>query len=97
MTIRRFMDLSTAHITLEDHDLLAGEHPHPIRYPYNYGWFVHVPEDATLRPEFIRDLEIIGFSAEFVALVRKAMDEGCCYICLDQDGDVEDGLPTFDW
>lgn len=36
-------------------------------------------------------------SETFVGLVAYAKSKGCWWINLDQDGDIESDIPTFDW
>lgn len=56
-----------------------------------YGWLLHVLDDATtddLRMEGLSDL------ADIAELARSL---GCDWIRLDRDGPTYDGLPTYDW
>ncbi len=51
------------------------------------GWFLHVGEDLETWPD-ADDLE---------KLYLKAKEAGCCWILLDPDGPVHEGLQTWDW
>jgi hypothetical protein len=89
--VRRFLDLSTAHLRPETRSLwmecfcaksfpgtvLIGEH----------GWMLHVPERNT-------DWDY-RCGAELFAIFDKARSLSCDYVLFDADGSMIDGLPVF--
>lgn len=106
VTISKYFDLSTAHITKRDSEILANlslwprtiTHPPAVLppfpvYTYEYGFFIVPLEDSLKRLE---DWEW-GLSEDLANLLRHAQVEGCRMICLDRDGDVLPGFPTHDW
>ena len=44
-----------------------------------------------------REMREENLSEPFVGLVAYAKSKGCWWINLDQDGDIESDIPTFDW
>jgi hypothetical protein len=101
--VRKYADISTAHITQEDRDKLhewALEEVHGGSAPitvaeYQYGFFISVPpQNAFDDKEFIDSL---GFSDDFVELIKLAGKQGADVVRLDADAFVSKVLPTFDW
>lgn len=95
-------DLSTAHITKADGQLLAeATKDTPLVCgvdPRGYGTWLYVPT-----PEVWRDYDFrskclaAGYSHDFCNLLQQVSAAGYLYLCLDRDGEVVDGLPQFDW
>lgn len=85
--------ISSAHITQETAELLT-RNPDtlPVEVaPYRYGWFVFIfiPEiDVSLPADLA---EVFGWFRE------QPQFEGANWLRIDADGDVVDGLPTYDW
>ena len=97
MPIHKVLDVSTAHITKRDSELL-GDHEGPlVVLDHNYGYFVSVP----FRPESVDEVEselrALGFSDALLGLLSHARQQECQWLNLDCDGDQEPELETFDW
>jgi len=90
MTVRRFLDVSTAHVSEESRrQLSSGElegafvvYPHP----HGCGWFLYIFPDERMDAA-PRDLH---------AIRSYAIAERCAYVCLDRDGPLIDGLPIYE-
>ena len=108
--MNRYLDISTAHVTERDMDLLTRfavgkkkSNPNglcPV-YPYDYheGSFVVLPGigcDADM-DELMEELTKFGFSEDFKSVVRVAYTGGADMIRLDCDGEVIKTLKTNDW
>ena len=87
--VRRFLDLSNAHLRSEDRALLdacAGHDTGELLCASTpYGWFVFACEE---RPQI---------SDTLWALFEKARQHGCEYLLFDRDAASLDGFPLFDW
>lgn len=88
--VRRFLDLSTAHLSLEDRVCLdrSADHAAPPNVSCGimpFGWFVYAHDD---RPEV---------SDPLWALMQEARRQGCDYLLFDRDAATLDGFPSFDW
>ncbi len=82
--VRRFLDVSTAHLPEPlVHNL--DRHPGIRAYENEYGWFMYAHEGPG---EHV--------PAEVVTLMRFARAHGCDYILLDRDSEIIDGLPSWD-
>jgi hypothetical protein len=80
---RKFLDLSTAHIRLEDVPWLNKN-----TYITDNGWLVY----AGLN----RD-NVVDCPDAISNLTKIAEAIGCGYIIFDGDGPIVEDLPTFDW
>jgi hypothetical protein len=93
-SIRKFLDVSTKHISPETRDVLeSGEGTGNVIFDDHgakgeYGWWIYAPED----PE---DLQ--GFPDDLRAICELARQHGCSWICLDRDADEIAGLKTWEW
>jgi len=94
--IFKCLDVSTAHITEKDNELLRKEDLALSVYDYEYGYFLYSGDGATSEADFAR-MEDAGFSKELLNLVRIAHEKGCKFLCLDCDGPVYNDIPQFDW
>ena len=87
--VRRFLDLSNAHLTNQDRALLnacAGRDTGELLCATTpYGWFVFACEE---RPQI---------SDTLCALFQEARQHGCEYLLFDRDAAEIDGFPVFDW
>lgn len=109
MAVRTFLDVSTAHITSADDDLLRRHLP-AVRSNgsarpelsilsvdgHAYGYWVA----SLLAPTGdLNEVDLIaaGFSEAFVALMRHARNINVDWIKLDADGDDVEGLESFEW
>lgn len=97
--------LSTAHITKHDAEQLqliaspvktleADEDRvnlshdfYPLVIPYEYGWRIFIGE-AEPSEEFSPNLRAHFFAAK---------EAGCRYLEFDQDGPIDELIPTFEW
>jgi len=93
--IRNYFVISTAHITCYDNYLLNLGYQLPIiRYTYEYGYYIHIPEHLEHRE---KDILEYGLSKEFYSLMLLAKKNDCHFLNLDADGLIFDPLPEFDW
>ncbi|MDU7519862.1 MAG: hypothetical protein E7K72_00475 [Roseomonas mucosa] len=87
--VRRFLDLSNAHLANEDRALLdacAGHDTGELLCATTpYGWFVFACEE---RPQI---------SDTLWALFQEARQHGCEYLLFDRDAVEIDGFLVFDW
>ena len=93
LVITKVLDVSTAHITEKDNNLLSSNDTYVISYPKDHGFFVYVPEAAKIIKTFARD----GYSKAFLKLMKMASEHKCGWIMLDSDGTVYPQLKVFDW
>lgn len=91
MTVRKFLDLSTGHLTQATRNLMdSADRPINAVYPHpdGYGWLVYVPlevrEETTEPPADLR------------ACLRWARHLKCDYILFDCDGPLIEELPSYD-
>jgi hypothetical protein len=90
--VRRYLDVSTAHVTPGDMKLLNERNPIIICYPYAYGAWVHVYD-----VDIEQDLKDSGHSPAVWQLLQLARQHDCDWIKLDADADHVDGLPNYEW
>lgn len=88
---RKFLILSTAHITKQTNEYLTKTHvsrwPFPGG-PYGQdGWFFYAAPDN----------ENETIPADLFKVMEFARANGCFNVLLDCDGDTVEGLPTYDW
>jgi hypothetical protein len=88
-----FWVVSTAHITADDAKLLKADLG-PVHYTYEEGFFIPVPDEIELA---LADMEEQGFSADAIALLHKACEDGIDLLRLDRDADTYTELPSHDW
>lgn len=98
---RRYLDLSTSHITQTDMLLLQEwdrrNHDEPNRLMcticnYPEGCFVSVVAGHSV----LHQLETLGFSKEFIAIYKQCQKDGVMVIQLDAAADHHE-LPRFSW
>ena len=92
-TPHTFWDVSTAHITADDAKLLEADLG-PVHYTYEEGFFIPVPDEIE---QALADMEEQGFSADAIALLRKASETGIDLLRLDRDADTYIELPSLEW
>lgn len=93
MSVHRYLDCGTSHITREEADSLAGIGGYTVVTAHDYGWWVWVPELVTAE-------EAATFTAVYpnvAAILGRARRARCTWVNLDADGPSVPGLPTFDW
>jgi hypothetical protein len=97
MDVYKYADISTAHITPQDNDLLGKMAytniiPEIVVYDYEYGYFVPVPSDNNEE-----QLRKVGFSEAFLSLLKRCRQEKIMLIRIDKDAPEADDLETFEW
>jgi hypothetical protein len=100
----KVIDLSTAHITKEDNEILlatvgavAEAHPQVV-LQHGFGYFVSTWHNGKDNPEnFEEALLKLGHSPSYVNLVMLAHRAGAKWLCLDCDAEAIDGLPVYSW
>jgi hypothetical protein len=97
--ITKNLDVSTAHITKKDSELLNQKiiQDTLVIYPYGYGHFIYVPAASDLESGEASLIKSQGFSDPFINLLKLAAQSGCKYLQLDCDGTTYNDLPTFTW
>lgn len=88
--IRKFLDLSTAHLTQATRDILDDKHRRPsptYPHPEGYGWFVWVPTDSLDT--------LVDCPDDLKACYLAARKRHCDYILFDCDAPEVDFLPTY--
>lgn len=84
--VRRFLDLSTAHLSPSAVDALMSPSG-PANYKTDFGWFVYVPDDcADYEPPLPADLMVI---------FNHARRHHCAYILFDRDAPQDFDLPVL--
>lgn len=87
--IRKILDISTGHVCKETSELLnAGGGEHTWAIPFEYGWFVDVPEYDCGREQRPADINTV---------MDYARKHDCEWIKFDCDGELLSDLPKFDW
>lgn len=105
MPVYKYLDLSIAHITRLDAEKLenvfSGNGLLPLIYRKDdYGWWIHVPVGCERREtigEIQEALTEHGFSLALISILNHAAELNCYWINLDQGGEVEPGLQTYEW
>ena len=90
--IRKFLDLSTAHLKPDTLAMLSGRSLETLPFAggaTSYGWFAYAhDENAGEGDDAIPD--------DLFACMQHARSLGCDYLHFDCDGEEVDGLPVFD-
>ena len=91
MPIRRFLDLSTAHLQPADRLFLEfsanpGSLSGVAAMAGTYGWFVYAHDDRCCE----------GISDALWAIFERARAVGCDYVLFDADAPVLEDLPVFE-
>lgn len=97
---RRMIDLSTAHIEKDDmrvFGMLGNMKPRAVSH--EYGLIVFVNSDPNSLDEAVACMKAEGVSDAFIAIYAAAAKMGgdVMAINFDRDGEIQEGLPTFDW
>jgi len=98
MSIQKYLDASTAHITAEDNTLLqqsetSEDIPGCCSYPYDQGYFISIYPDAPSEQEKADS----GYSESFFKVQEYARKRGCTVLRLDADGDLIEDLEKHNW
>lgn len=87
--VRRFLSLSTCHLSRPDEPTDGGVHA----IPFPEGWWVWVPDD----PAESADMEPDPVPPAILAAQKLARRLGCDWIQYDADGPTNDNLPRWEW
>lgn len=93
--VRKFLDLSTAHLPKEVCDRLD-TYSGVRAYETDYGWMVYAPDNPAEHAAAEREARC-SVPDELIPIWQFARDHGCAYVMFDQDGDLLDDLPQWDW
>jgi len=90
--VRKFLDLSTAHLDEEDRRLLdlfsvPDSKAGPMAVNTIYGWFMWAAEDC---------YEDNNLSENLIRICKHARKHRCDYIMFDCDAEVDPALPVFE-
>lgn len=95
----RYLDTSTAHLPESDRILLPDDiterHCPVTVYPYECGWWIHVPSEDNWQEKKSK-LKEAGFSPAMAKLIEKAQSLNCRFISLDCDAEKFDDLEDFE-
>jgi hypothetical protein len=96
MSLRTFLDLSTAHLTHEDVELIQAEAVPMTCMTYEYGWIISTAPliDEEEREQKVADLHEAGFSEEFITLAVHAGKMGAWLMRFDCDEEIDPMLPV---
>ena len=96
MPIYTYLDLSTAHLTESEMQSIADV---PMRViEHDYGVMVHVPDLEFWDGQHEDDIkDFISCWPNLAAILLCAHVRGCEWVNFDCDGELEEGLPTYDW
>ena len=87
--VRKFYDLSTAHLSSEMLGQLEMGRGGPLSAdPVEYGWWVWITEDEN-------EARALGITEEMLAIFRAAKVAGCDYILFDRDAPLSQDLPIL--
>ena len=96
MSLRTFLDLSTAHLTYEDVELIEAEAMPMTCMTYEHGWIVSTAPliDEEEREDKVADLREVGFSETFITLAIHAGKMGAWLLRFDCDESIDPMLPV---
>jgi hypothetical protein len=97
MPIKKFMDVSTAHVTETEMDAITLRGLGPISARHNYGAWLYVPGGAGGDDSDLDEHEDLAEMPNVRRILSLAKREECSYVLLDSDAETHEGLPTFDW
>lgn len=98
MSILKYLDASTSHITCEDNEVMQQKEiedgvPGCYVYPYDQGYFISVSDYEPTEKE----KEDTCLSESFFKVLEYARKRGCTVLRLDADGDQIEGLEVHHW
>jgi hypothetical protein len=98
--IRKFLDISTSHITEKDGALLRNFEPDfkllMTVENTDYASRVICADDPN-SVHAIQTLRHMGFSINFIRILQEAHKMECYFVSFDGDGVIVPNLATFDW
>ena len=89
LEINKELVVSTAHVPESTAKLLRYDDCPFAVYITEYSWRIHVSEGALVHEW--------DDHPEMKSLGKLAQENGCKWLVLDQDGDIYDELPSFNW
>ena len=107
MTVRTFLDISTAHLSLDARLWLSESAAANQAASYHgtgdgaplgclgatlYGWFMTAPTTLRDHPDYCDH----GIPADMHPIIEYARSVECWYILFDADGPILEGLPVYD-
>jgi hypothetical protein len=92
-SISKTLQVWSGHITLGDNNLIS-EYNGDSFAGYDMGMYyrLFITEHVS-----VKELLSLGFSINFVNIVKEALRLDCEYIDIDPDVEAYENLPTFDW
>lgn len=98
MTVLKYLDASTAHLTREESAALGDnfgdiEQGTPRVIAHDYGWWLNVPEPGLYDPAAAVRKHYPNLSG----VIDHARAHDCAWINFDQDADTIGDLPTHEW
>jgi hypothetical protein len=106
MSVYKYLDLSTSHLTEAEMDavserLAAIDEATPRVITHEYGAWVNVPELVTsddMREDRVESLdELAKTCPNLAACLQLARQIDCKWINFDQDAEERSDLPRFEW
>lgn len=96
--IYEYLDISTAHITEADHELLTSgetgvDHSVIVESYNGPAFWVFVDDEHEVKDRLLED----GFSAAFIKIFMFAQSRKIWWIRFDDDGVVHEQFAKFDW
>jgi hypothetical protein len=94
MTILKFLDISSAHLSDSDIPLLDDADLPFDSMSYAYGYIVSTASliETSTRDEKVRELRKYGLSDSFIAAALKAADNACWLLRFTEEADIDDDL-----
>lgn len=94
MTVRKFLDLSTGHLTEKTRERMDEMPPMQCAYPHpdGFGWFVYVDTD----PANYEPGEDCPYPPDLIACFKAARERDCDYILFDCDAEAVDYLDYYE-
>jgi len=97
MKFHIYAEVSTAHITLSDAEILDSAFftnavPDIVVHKYEYGYLIPLMDEMGLDAA-----QNAGLSCAFIELIDKCRKAGAQMLILDADVLVDNDLPVFDW
>jgi hypothetical protein len=90
--ISKVLDVSTAHISEKDDELLKKTNQFLSVYNYEFGYIVCINVFVKRKP-----LKVYGYSDHIIKILYKAKKLNCSYVIFDADGVIYDDLRQFNW
>lgn len=95
--IKKYLDISTAHLSYETMQKLEKNKLGYPRYKYKFGFFMYISSKKELCSGIMTEAQYSRLPQDFLDILRYARKKKCTLICIDQDADVSKHLPVYDW